>query len=339
MPFSVWAREDSSSANNAEINANPTSQQPTTMLTFAASGPTGDEKLEFNGGLPDPDTIVYVDGDTTNPLTFTLEFGGFLKSTNKLRDVGGEDLRGAEVLVLTLSDGSRFFFLRSYTFQPGSQEEADYFAIMDDFPNGAHPLAPGTQYTCFTPGTRILTPNGPAAVETLRPGDAISRYGGGRATVRFVTKRELTADEIQAYPEAAPILLPRGLLGPSTPQADLIVSPLHRVLIEDELIERLFGVSAAFVPARDVPGARHAQANQGVTYIHLLADRHEAVIANGAPAETLLPGDMAMLALTAAERDEIGALRVERQSAYPCLTGREIAVWREALQSREKRTA
>lgn len=332
MPFSVWARGDSASANNAEINAESTNQTPTTKLTFAALGPTGDEKLEFNGGLPDPDTIVYVNDDTTVPLTFTLEFGGFLKPTNKLRDVAGEDLRGAEVLVLTLSTGDRYFFLRNRTFQSGSQEEADTFTLMEAFPNGAHPLTPGSLYTCFTPGTRILTPTGPLPVETLMPGDKVSCYGGGHAAIQLVTSRNLSSEDIEAFPEAGPILLPRNLLAPGSPQADLVVSPLHRILIENEHFELLFGLSSAFVPARDVPGARRAQVENGTTYIHLLTERHEVVIANGAPAETLLPGDMSMLSLTATERERVAALAIDTRCAFPCLTGREIAVWHAALR-------
>lgn len=337
MPFSVWARGDSSSANNAEINSTNTNTQPTTLLTFEAVA-GGDEVLEFNGGLPDPDTIVYVNGDTTTPLQFTLEFGGFLDATNKLRNVNGEDLRGAEVLVLTLETGERLFFLRNYTFQPGDPEETEYFNLMEAFPNGAQPLAPGTQYVCFTAGTLIETPDGPVAVEALKPGDLVSGHAGGQGKVVFTAERTITSDEIRAFPKHRPVTIPAGHFAPGVPERDLTVSPLHRILVTGFGIERLFGHDAAFVAARDLPDVHIAPVDD-VTYVHILTEAHMAVLANGCPAETLLPGDMALLALGPDARAEIETLVTDRKAAYPCLTAREAAVWRAETQSREKRTA
>jgi len=45
-----------------------------------------------------------------------------------------------------------------------------------------------------------------------------------------------------------------------------------------------------------------------VTYIHLMFDAHQIVIANGAPSESFYPGPMALAALSDPVRDELRTL-------------------------------
>ncbi len=127
MAVIFWARGDSSNANNDEINAQPQSQVPTTELTFEAAGPGGDILLDFNGGQSDPDTVLIIGGVSR---TFTVEFSGTLPTTQKYSNIGGQDLRGAEVVIITDDlTGQRYFF----TSDPNLNTQA----IMAAFPNGA----------------------------------------------------------------------------------------------------------------------------------------------------------------------------------------------------------
>lgn len=333
MPFSVWARGDSSTANNASLNAQGTNTQPTTLLTFQAASGGGDEKLEFNGGSPDPDTVVLADLDEDGideEYTFTLEFGGFLPQTNKLNGVGpnNTDLRGEEIMVLTLSDGTRLFFVIN---SDGSME---WFDIMDDFPNGAHDI--DNTYTCYVAGTLIKTPDGMVPVEDLAEGDNVLTLDGQVARIIHVASRDIRASEMQAFPNLRPVIIP----GESTHGGDLTVSPLHRVLVRGPELETLFGLSAAFVAARDAPGALPAPISD-LTYVHFLCEDHVAVTANGCESESLFPGDVALYSMGRHERDAVLSKLSHRQqrTAYPCLTSREAAVLRNAIQSREKRSA
>lgn len=332
MPFSVYARGDSSTANNASLNVQGTSTVPTTLLTFSAASPTGDEKLEFNGGLPDPDTIVYLDGDLGTAYTFTLEFGGYLPNSNKLADVNGTDLRGEEILVLTLSTGQRYFFVI------GSDGSATWLGIMDAFPNGAHSI--GITYACYLAGTRIDTPTGPRPIEDIAVGDLVTGTAERPVPVRMIARRDYTADEVRAFVALRPLVLPAGSLGPGVPWADLTVSALHRILVRDAAVERLFGFRAAYVAARDLPDARPAPV-RALSYLHLLCDAHECLTANGCPSESLYPGDVALASLGPAERARARAIAGDtaRPTAYPCLTAREAAVWRDAVRSGRSRSA
>ncbi len=326
MPFSVWARGDSSSANNAALNAQGTSTTPTTQLTFQANGPGGDEKLEFNGGSPDPDTVVVINGVT---YSFTLEFGGTLPQTNKLANVNGQDLRGQEILVLTISTGQRYFFLTNGTTS---------FATMNAFPNGAHRI--DAIFACYVAGSLIETPDGARPVESLVAGDTVLADNGATASVRHVTSRHISAAEMRAFPALRPVLIPRGSLAPGEPSSDLLVSALHRILVRDADVERLFGIEAAFLAARDLPATRPAPIGD-VTYWHFLCDTHQAVIANGCVSESLYPGDVALIALGRNDREQVELIASAhpQRTAYPCLSSKEAAVWRAGVQSRANRTA
>ena len=329
MPFSVYARGDSSTANNASLNVESTNQQPTVLLTFAAAA-GGDEDLEFNDGLPDPDTVVYVDGGTT-ALTFTMEFGGYLPPTNKLSNVNGMDLRGAEIRVLTLETGDRFFFI------VGSDGSTTWLDTMNAFPNGAHSIV--SIFACYASGTMIDTPEGARAVETLRIGDQVLTNKGRAVRIRFVARRSFNATELRSFAPLRPILVPTGSVARGVPSTDLTVSALHRVLVRDADLERLFGLHAAFVAARDLPFARPAPLAD-LTYVHFMCDSHECVLANGCESESLFPGDVTLAALSPQDRVTVDKIAGDlRRTAYPCLTSREAAVWRAGFQSREKRTA
>jgi hypothetical protein len=122
--ISFYARGDGASANNAALNVNNTSQQPVVLLTFEAS-PGGDIVLERNGGAPDPDTTVLINGVRYN---FTVELtGGLPISNGKVPD----PLEGKTITVIsTVVNGAtkRFFFENDGT---GS------LSLMNQFGNGA----------------------------------------------------------------------------------------------------------------------------------------------------------------------------------------------------------
>lgn len=333
MPFSVWARGDSNTANNASLNVQSTNQQPTTLLTFEAT-PGGDEVLDFNkgAGTIDDDTVVYLNNDPT-AYTFVAEFGGFLPRTNKLSNVNGMDLRGAEIRVLTIQEtGQRFFFI------VGSDGSTTWFNTMQSFPNGAHNIA--NIFACYTAGTLIDTPDGPRAVEALAAGDLVTTADGRAVPVRLVVSRELPAREAEVFGALRPYVIPAGALGPDVPRHNLTVSALHRILVRDAGLAPLFGVDAAYVAARDHPSARPAVVGPRLTYVHVLCDAHECLIAEGVESESLLPGDVALASVGPEARARIREIVGERpvRTAYPCLTGREAALWC-AVQNRRSAAA
>lgn len=296
MTYPVYyARGDSSSANNAALNAQGTTTTPVTTLEFRPTD-GGDAILEYNGGLPDPDTVVFVDGVE---MTFTLEFSGTLPGTNKLKNVNGEDLRGTEITVITTEDGQRFFFGSDGTLSS---------ATMADFPNGAHAIGNVDTTTsvavCFGKGTRIATPVGDRLVESLEPGDLVLNHLGQQVPVLWIAKRYISNGELQSTPALAPVKIKAGSLGPNLPDGDLVLSKQHRILLSHPDHSLTFGCPDILAPATYLPPeiAPVQTPKGGVTYYHLLFNCHEIVISNGLMSESFQPGIVSINGLSLAVR-------------------------------------
>jgi len=348
--ISYYARGDSQTANNNSLNVSNTNQVEATLLTFESfslSGDAGDLSFDLNGGDPDPDTRVYV-GDESEPISFIVEFRGNLPNNGRLAAVGDPpdtvDLRGAEITVITLQTGERLFLVTDerpefdgiFSFDPDLGEGGDALNIMDDFPSGAFQI--DNLVVCFAAGTLIQTPSGHKPVESLKVGDQVVTETGA-ATIRLVSHRKVTAEEMCDNARLRPVVIPAGALGPGMPTSNLTLTGTHRIKVTDPGLEWMFGVNQAFVQARDVPNARPGPIVD-TTLVHFLCDEHVVVDANGCPSESLFPGDLALMALTPRERAAYGLLADCRhvKTAYPCLTGQEASVWRKSVQSRENLT-
>ena len=141
-----------------------------------------------------------------------------------------------------------------------------------------------TGVPCFVAGTMIATPDGERPAETLQPGDLVLTQDDGPQPLRWIGTRQ-----VEATGDFAPIHIRANTFGV---HRDLLVSPLHRVLIRDNLAELLFGEAEVLVAARDLVNDRSVCRKAGgqVTYVHLLFDRHQVVFSEGLETESFLPG-------------------------------------------------
>lgn len=173
-------------------------------------------------------------------------------------------------------------------------------------------VAPGDEIldiapVCFTRGTLIETPEGPRPIETLAPGDPVLTRDHGPQPVRWIGRRVVMPLALALNPHLRPIRIRAGALGCGMPTADLVVSPQHRVLVRSAIARKMFGTDEILVAAKHllpVDGIDVCKGGDGidvcsiaegeVEYIHLLFDRHEIVMANGAQSESLLPGREAL---------------------------------------------
>jgi hypothetical protein len=206
--------------------------------------------------------------------------------------------------------------------------------------------------TCYAPGTMIDTPAGPRPVETLRVGDLVSTLDHGPQPIRWVHSDNHPLEA--ARPDAKPVLIAAGALGPGRPEQDLIVSPQHRMIVGGGgQLQGSFKVEA-FAPAKSltgIPGIRHMKGKQQITWIHFACDNHEVVIANGCLSESLLLGPIVMNGLTATEHQSVTVIfgpaltpgaALNGPPARDCLTvdaGRRQlakgAVWQEKPAAKE----
>jgi len=159
-----------------------------------------------------------------------------------------------------------------------------------------------TTIACFAAGTRILTPDGEVPVETLRPGDLVTTHDDGPQPLRWIGKRR-----VPAKGKLAPVRIETNAFGN---HRSLMVSPQHRVLLQDAFAELLFGESEVLVAAKDLVNDKSVRIQEGgdVTYVHLLFDRHQVVFSEGLPTESFLPGPQTTQHFEQCVADEITTL-------------------------------
>ncbi len=147
---------------------------------------------------------------------------------------------------------------------------------------------------CFTPGTLIATDRGQRPVETLRRGDKVVTRDNGLRRIYWIGRRDLSLGDLTRVGALRPVLIRAGALGEGRPSRDMLVSPNHRFLrrIGSGLAREAEADEVLIAAKHLVDGRRIRKAQTlGVSYMHILCDRHQVVLANGAWTESFHPDD------------------------------------------------
>ncbi|TKW63553.1 MAG: Hint domain-containing protein [Paracoccus denitrificans] len=175
-----------------------------------------------------------------------------------------------------------------------------------------------TNVVCFGADALIRTPTGEAAAADLAIGDLVETRDGGPQAIRWIGTRHLDAATLADNPKLRPVRIRAGALGEGLPQADLIVSPQHRMLVRSRIALKMFGAMEVLVAARQlcqIEGIDVADDLDSVTYVHFLFDAHQIVWANGAESESLFTGTEALRSVGPAAAAEIFAIFPELAAA------------------------
>ncbi|MCK0095365.1 Hint domain-containing protein [Yoonia sp. F2084L] len=169
---------------------------------------------------------------------------------------------------------------------------------------------------CFFAGTMIMTPDGERAVDDLNVGDHVTTASGETQIIRWIGRRVILPSFATDH-GLWPVRISTGALSAGLPTCDLTVSPNHRMLISSPENELHFGqpdvlVAAKFLIGQD--GVEQVTDLASITYFHLLFDKHEILVSNGVPSESLYPGDMTLRGMARAAQDEIMTLFPELQT-------------------------
>ena len=188
---------------------------------------------------------------------------------------------------------------------------------------------------CFTPGTRIATPQGERLVEELETGDRVITRDNGIQEIRWVGRRRLNGLELALAGHLQPVLIRQGALGNGLPERDMMVSPQHRVLVANDRTALYFEEREVLVAAKHLVGKPGIEAVErpSVTYIHFMFDQHEVVLSDGAWTESFQPGDLTLRGMDGAQRAEICELFPELKN------GQGIAGYQAARRSLKKHEA
>ena len=169
----------------------------------------------------------------------------------------------------------------------------------------------GTGVICFTPGTRIATPDGPRLVEELREGDRVQTRDSGSQEVLWIGSRRMTGARLFAMPKLRPIRFRAGALGVERPDQELVVSPDHRMLLRGRAAQALFNTDEVLVAARDLVNGQTIAVDMAlkeVTYVHILLPSHHVLWANGVETESFHPAQADLASLAEADRMRLLAM-------------------------------
>jgi len=160
---------------------------------------------------------------------------------------------------------------------------------------------------CFTTGSRIATDRGEIPVEALRVGDRVMTRDNGFQEIRWKGRRDVSHAELAMIPEWTPVKIAAGALFDQVPETDLMVSPNHRILITGERAALFFGENEVLVAAKHLIGMAGVEWTNPdtVSYYHILFDRHEVVLSNGAWTESFQPADYTLRSIGGNQRSEI----------------------------------
>ncbi|WP_417806376.1 Hint domain-containing protein [Thioclava sp.] len=139
---------------------------------------------------------------------------------------------------------------------------------------------------CFAAGSLIDTPSGPTPVEWLRQGDLVLTRDNGAQPILWTGGRF-----VEGTGKFAPVRFETGVIGNRRP---LLVSQQHRILIEGWRAELACGTSEVLVAAKHLVNGQTIRVTPvpRLRYIHVLLDAHHVLSAEGAPCESLFPGEM-----------------------------------------------
>ena len=156
-----------------------------------------------------------------------------------------------------------------------------------------------TNVVCFARGTMIRTPCGETRIEDLDVGDRVITRDHRRQRIRWHGVRT-----VEAEGDMAPIVLKTGAVGN---RRDLLVSPLHRILLTGMRAMVHCGAPEVLVAAKHLINDDTIYRCEGgeVEYHHILFDEHEIIYANGAAAESLHPGKDNLDGFGAESREEL----------------------------------
>ena len=159
---------------------------------------------------------------------------------------------------------------------------------------GSEGISASSFTPCFATGTRILTPDGPVAVEELVAGDRVCTLDSGSQPVAWTFSRQLE------FPEAGesmiPIVIPSNAFGSGIPSSDLILSPQHAICLSLPCMGQTLVRAKALVGRL---GVRQKRGCVQVTYHTVMLSKHEIIFAENTLVESFYPGPEALKAIGA----------------------------------------
>ncbi|MCH2164734.1 MAG: Hint domain-containing protein [Marinovum sp.] len=300
-------------------------------------GGSGNDSIDGGAGA---DTISTGDGNDTvdagdgADVIQNVSFGDIIDGGSGGDDFDTLDLTGS------YSEGGSFKVIVSGEDSDGNGHDGiiEYYDADGNFEGSLQFANIEKVVPCFLAGTQIQTQSGYRSVETLRSGDLVLTRDNGFQKVRWIAERLLTDEDLRSAPHLQPICIAKDSLGAGAPHRDLWVSPQHRMLINNVKVEVLLGSPEVLVAAGHLLGncGVSRQELPQVRYVHVLFERHEIVLSEGAWSESFQPGELCINSMDAPQREELFEIfpqlemrdcdQDQFQAARPSLKRHEAAI-------------
>lgn len=189
--------------------------------------------------------------------------------------------------------------------RPGWQKASGQ-VVAPDFSNDTSFATPFS-VPCFTPGTQIATRQGPIPVEDLRAGEMLLTRDNGFCPVLWVGHSHYKLSSANGGARLQPVMIKAGAFGDGVPQNDLVVSPDHQMLLTNRLVKGALPSVELLVPARCFLGRAGVVVapQREVEFVHVLMERHEILLADGAWTESYRPDSTVVRALPDLVREDL----------------------------------
>ncbi len=247
----------------------------------------------------------------------SLKFSGITGYTITTGSYSGQD----ELITIDDSSGNFEFTTAGTLFATGNYTSLSTgpLHLFADSTGGT------TLVACYCVGTRIATPAGEAAVETLRIGDLVTTLAGAARPVRWIGRRSYAGRFASGNRDVLPVTIRAGALEEQVPRNDLSLSPLHALFLDGMLIP-----AGALVNGISIVQADRIES---VDYVHVELETHDILLAEGAAAESFVDDDSRAMFHNAHEYHALYPDAVPRPARY-CGPRVEHGAELERLRSR-----
>jgi len=176
------------------------------------------------------------------------------------------------------SDVARSIIIDNITehYQRDGGQNNQVFTSITDIGNSDDTL----NAACYTKGTFIMTSTGEVAVEDLSVGDQVMTVSGTLEPVIWLGNSTINCERQLHKDKAYPVRIAKDAFGANLPKRDLFLSPDHSVYIDGVMIPAYCLINGTSITQE--------MTETLVTYYHVELPAHNAILAEGLPAESYL---------------------------------------------------
>ena len=232
-------------------------------------------------------SVIDVTFDDSTGVLKLDNIGGFAGTITGIQQGDAFVISGGTVSNIGLTGNNTITFTNTVN-NVGTVESILFASTITPNAAGFSIVNGNTIIACFVAGTKIATPDGPRAVESLAAGDDVTTVLAGSGRIVWTGARTM---DCARHPDPAairPVKIIKSAFGENLPERDLYLSPDHALYVDGVLIpvkHLINGTTISQVKRRTV------------TYHHIELERHDVVLAEGLPAESYLDtGDRAKFA-------------------------------------------